>query len=64
MPLSQRITVTLPDDVAAALRQAAELDYRHPRAQAGLLIEKELRRRGLLPRDAHTPPRSGQAGAK
>jgi hypothetical protein len=49
MLLPQRMTVTLPGEVAAALQRVAEAEYRHPRAQGALLIERALRAYGALP---------------
>lgn len=44
----QRINVPLSQAEMTALVKIAEAEYRHPRAQAALLIRVELKRQGLL----------------
>ena len=43
-----RITINLLDQEKTALRALAENDFREPRAQAALIIRRELIRLGLL----------------
>jgi hypothetical protein len=53
-----RLTIVLKDLEAKALLQLADQEYRHPRAQAALIIRAELERRGLLsppPREPTSP---------
>lgn len=47
-----RVTITLNAPVAAALWKSAERDYRDPRQQAALFVQRELERLGLLATDA------------
>lgn len=44
-----RVTITLEDTEKEALIALAMKERRDPRAQAALLISRELQRRGLLP---------------
>ena len=44
-----RITISLQDPEKTALRALAQKEFREPRAQAALIIRKELERLGLLP---------------
>jgi hypothetical protein len=43
-----RITITLNDEEKQALRSLSQTEYREPRAQAALIIRKELERQGLI----------------
>ena len=43
-----RLTIILSQVEALALVKLAELEYRHPRSQAALIIRSELERRGFL----------------
>ena len=43
-----RITLTLNDEERTALIILAEKEFRDPRAQAALIIHKELERQGLI----------------
>lgn len=45
----RRMTVSLQQDERDALIVLAEHERRDPRAQAAMLIRRELERRGLLP---------------
>ena len=47
-----RIWVTLQEDEREALRAIAQRERRDPRAQAALMIRRELEREGLLPAEA------------
>jgi hypothetical protein len=49
MPLPQSLYVSLPADAAAALRELAVREYRHPKAQAAYLLTEALRQQGVLP---------------
>ena len=44
-----RIVIYLRDQEASALQMLAQLEYRTPKAQAALIIRKELERLGLAP---------------
>jgi hypothetical protein len=44
-----RLTISLNDSEKMALRTLAESEFREPRAQACLIIRRELERLGLLP---------------
>lgn len=46
-----RITITLANNERDALIGLAEQEKRDPRAQAALIIQKELKRRGLISRN-------------
>lgn len=50
-----RIIVHLSNIEFTALLKLAEVEYRHPRAQAAVLIRAELERRGLLAADPPAP---------
>lgn len=50
-----RVMITLLDDESKALRRLAELEHREPRAQASLLIRRELERLGLVKPDDEQP---------
>ena len=54
-----KITLDLPVDERAALFKLAEQEERDPRAQALLIIRRELKKRGLLP--ANGLPMRGNA---
>jgi len=43
-----RITITLDDRAKVGLQRLAEKEFRDPRAQAALIIRKELEKRGLI----------------
>jgi predicted transcriptional regulator len=43
-----QITITLTPEAKEALLKLAEREYRDPRYQAGLLVQKELERLGYL----------------
>ncbi len=47
--MAVRIQIALELPVFRALRELADVEYRDPRAQASIIIYKELERRGLLP---------------
>lgn len=47
--LTVRIQIALDIPVFRALRSLADEEFRDPRAQASIIIFKELQRRGLLP---------------
>jgi hypothetical protein len=49
-----RITVNLHTDEQKALQSLAQVERRHPRQQAAILIRRELERRGLLPEPKQT----------
>jgi hypothetical protein len=49
-----RITIPLSDASADALRELASREYRDPRSQAKLILERELRTAGTLPARAET----------
>ena len=49
------LTVHLNIDEQAALRQLAHIERRNARAQAAMLIRRELERAGLLPADLSQP---------
>jgi hypothetical protein len=51
-----RINITLKANERDALRELAEREFRDPRAQAALIIRRELGRMGLLPFTADKPP--------
>lgn len=57
----QSLYVTLPRDTAAALRDLAIREYRHPKAQAAYLLTEALRQRGVLP--PATAPQGGPDAA-
>ena len=44
----RRITLTLNDQEKSALHLLAEREFREPRAQATLIIHKELEKQGLI----------------
>ena len=46
--MTVRIVVTLEKEERQALSTLAEREYRNPRAQAALIIRRELERCGLL----------------
>ncbi len=46
--MMSRIPVLLDEETAAGLVVLARQEYRDPRAQAALIIRRELERRGLL----------------
>lgn len=48
-----RIWVTLQEEERQALRAMAQRERRDVRAQAALMIRRELERQGLLPAQAH-----------
>ncbi len=43
-----RVVIYLRDQEVSALQQLAQLEYRAPKAQAALIIRKELERLGLV----------------
>jgi hypothetical protein len=43
-----KIIIYLPDCESAALNQLAQREYRAPKAQAALIIRKELERLGMI----------------
>jgi hypothetical protein len=45
------IYVPLPPETARALHELAVVEHRSPKQQAAYLIERELSRLGLLPKD-------------
>jgi hypothetical protein len=47
-----RITISLQDPEKTALRALAEKEFRDPRAQASLIIRRELERLGFLQTDS------------
>ena len=53
-----RITITLQLFEKDALRSLAEREYRDPRAQAALIIRRELERMGLLRTQESNPRES------
>jgi hypothetical protein len=44
-----KVIIYLPDHESAALNQLAQREYRVPKAQAALIIRKELVRLGMIP---------------
>lgn len=57
----RRMTVTLHQDEREALITLAQRERRDPRAQAAVLIRRELERIGLLPpADASSAPQARQ----
>jgi hypothetical protein len=61
-----KVVIYLPDKEMSALHRLALLEYRAPKAQAALIIRKELERLGLVAPEANgegeknTPP-AGEA---
>lgn len=51
-----RITITLSDEEKTALRALAEKEFRDPRAQATLIIRRELERQGFITNPASKQP--------
>ncbi len=43
-----KVIIYLPDHESAALNQLAQREYRAPKAQAALIIRKELERLGMI----------------
>jgi hypothetical protein len=43
-----KVIIYLPDHESAALNQLAQREYRAPKAQAALIIRRELERLGLV----------------
>ena len=56
----RRITVTLQQDEREALVKLAQRERRDPRAQAAVILRRELERRGLLPPDQQAQVQAGQ----
>ena len=43
-----KVIIYLPDNESAALKDLAQREYRAPKAQAALIIRKELERLGMI----------------
>lgn len=54
------LKVLLQPNEHDALRVLAASEYRHPKAQAAVIIRRELQRRGLLPADDTPDARPAQ----
>jgi hypothetical protein len=50
-----KIIVYLRDQENDALHRLAQKEYRQPKAQAALIIRRELERQGMLETTPHTP---------
>jgi hypothetical protein len=50
-----KIIVYLRDQENDALHRLAQKEYRQPKAQAALIIRRELERQGMLETTSHTP---------
>ena len=50
-----KVIIYLPDHESAALNKLAQREYRAPKAQAALIIRKELEKLGLISSEI-TPP--------
>ena len=48
-----KVVICLPDKEMSALHRLALLEYRAPKAQAALIIRKELERLGLVAQEAN-----------
>jgi len=48
-----KVVIYLPDKEMSALHRLALLEYRAPKAQAALIIRKELERLGLVAQEAN-----------
>jgi len=59
-----KVIIYLRDHESAALNDLAQREYRAPKAQAALIIRKELERLGLIPGESETaqPVLSGNNG--
>ena len=49
-----KVIIYLRDHESAALNDLAQREYRAPKAQAALIIRKELERLGLIPGETET----------
>ena len=49
-----KVIIYLRDNESAALNNLAQREYRAPKAQAALIIRKELERLGLIPGESET----------
>ena len=49
-----KVIIYLRDNESAALNDLAQREYRAPKAQAALIIRKELERLGLIPGESET----------
>ena len=47
-----KVIIYLPDHESAALNELAQREYRVPKAQAALIIRKELMRLGMIPEES------------
>jgi hypothetical protein len=52
MATTRKLVISLDGDERVALVRLAERERRDPRAQAALMIRRELEREGLLPAEA------------
>ena len=52
MAATRKLVISLDGDERVALVRLAERERRDPRAQAALMIRRELERQGLLPSEA------------
>jgi hypothetical protein len=62
-----RITLTLNNQERAALTTLAQKEFRDPRAQAALIIRRELEKQGLIesltPKSVNNPRAHAMSGA-
>ena len=49
-----KVIIYLRDNESAALNNPAQREYRAPKAQAALIIRKELERLGLIPGESES----------
>jgi len=49
-----KVIIYLRDNESAALNDLAQREYRAPKAQAALIIRKELERLGMIPAEPET----------
>ena len=59
-----KVIIYLPDHESAALNHLAQREYRAPKAQAALIIRKELERLGMIESEPETRQPATSSKAK